>query len=142
MLSEPNLADQIFVENTAAADGQLIVAIHENRGGSTVTRPWDAYPQFFTINMTGGRERVSDGRHMGESAVFLARSRYLRSLPKRSDAGLTCSQEYGPTQELLPPTMTFTRESGPNVMSESPAVSFRGRRALSNESKDPKRCIR
>ena len=60
MLSATNQADQIFVENSGAADGRFIVAIHENRGESAVTRPWDAYPQFFTINTDWGEFSFDD----------------------------------------------------------------------------------
>lgn len=44
-----NLSALHLVENARVAQGRLIVAIHANRSASTVTRPGEAYPQFFHI---------------------------------------------------------------------------------------------
>jgi len=38
-----------IVENCVPTSGRLIVLAHANRSASTVTRPGDAYPQFFSI---------------------------------------------------------------------------------------------
>ncbi|MBN1858783.1 succinylglutamate desuccinylase/aspartoacylase family protein [Candidatus Bipolaricaulota bacterium] len=56
-----NLAAQLIVENASATTGRIIVAIHENRSGSTVTRPGDAYPQFFTIETDWGEKKFRMG---------------------------------------------------------------------------------
>ena len=56
-----NLAAQMLVENAGVSEGRLIVAIHENRSGSTVTRPGDAYPQFFTIETDWGSKKFRMG---------------------------------------------------------------------------------
>ena len=44
-----NLAAQLLVENAQLEKGRLIVAIWANRSASTVSRPGDAYPQFYHI---------------------------------------------------------------------------------------------
>jgi hypothetical protein len=56
-----NLAAQVFVENAGVSEGRLIVAIHENRSASTVTRPGDAYPQFFNIETDWGSKMFRMG---------------------------------------------------------------------------------
>ncbi len=57
-----NLAAMLVVENATPRQGRLIVAIHMNRSASTVSRPGDAYPQFFTIPTPWGSQtfRVGD----------------------------------------------------------------------------------
>jgi hypothetical protein len=56
-----NLAAEVLVENAQPVSGRLIVAIHENRSASTVTRPGDAYPQFFTISTDWGEKKFRMG---------------------------------------------------------------------------------
>jgi hypothetical protein len=56
-----NLAAQVLVENAKPTVGRLIVAIHQNRSASTVTRPGDAYPQFFTIPTDWGSMKFRMG---------------------------------------------------------------------------------
>jgi hypothetical protein len=56
-----NLAAQVFVENAEPTTGRLIVSIHQNRSASTVTRPGDAYPQFFTIPTDWGEKKFRMG---------------------------------------------------------------------------------
>lgn len=56
-----NLAAQVLVENARPTTGRLIVAIHQNRSASTVTRPGDAYPQFFTIKTDWGEKKFRMG---------------------------------------------------------------------------------
>jgi len=56
-----NLAAQVIVENANVTTGRVIVAIHENRSASTVTRPGDAYPQFFTIETDWGEKKFRMG---------------------------------------------------------------------------------
>ncbi len=56
-----NLAAQLIVENAGVTTGRIIVAIHENRSASTVTRPGDAYPQFFTIETDWGEKKFRMG---------------------------------------------------------------------------------
>jgi len=56
-----NLAAQLIVENARVTAGRVLVAIHENRSGSTVTRPGDAYPQFFTIVTDWGEKKYRMG---------------------------------------------------------------------------------
>ncbi len=56
-----NLAAQVLVENAKPTTGRLIVAIHQNRSASTVTRPGDAYPQFFTIKTEWGSKKFRMG---------------------------------------------------------------------------------
>lgn len=52
-----SLTAQLIVETAKVTTGKLIVAIHANRSASTVTRPGDAYPQFFHIK-TGWGEKT------------------------------------------------------------------------------------
>jgi hypothetical protein len=56
-----NLAAQVFVENAEPTIGRILVAIHQNRSASTVTRPGDAYPQFFTIPTDWGEKKFRMG---------------------------------------------------------------------------------
>jgi hypothetical protein len=56
-----NLAAQLIVENAGVTTGRVLVAIHENRSASTVTRPGDAYPQFFTIQTDWGEKKFRMG---------------------------------------------------------------------------------
>jgi hypothetical protein len=56
-----NLSAEVLVENAQPTVGRLIVAIHENRSASTVTRPGDAYPQFFTIQTDWGEMKFRMG---------------------------------------------------------------------------------
>jgi hypothetical protein len=56
-----NLAAQVLVENAKPTVGRLIVAIHQNRSASTVTRPGDAYPQFFNIKTDWGAKKFRMG---------------------------------------------------------------------------------
>lgn len=56
-----NLAAQVFVEAAGVTTGRVLVVIHENRSASTVTRPGDAYPQFFTIPTDWGEKRYRMG---------------------------------------------------------------------------------
>ncbi len=53
------LAAELLVENTRPTSGRLMVAIHTNRSASTVTRPGEAYPQFYSIRRTGGRKNTA-----------------------------------------------------------------------------------
>lgn len=50
-----------FVENAKVRQGRLIVAIHANRSASTVTRPGDAYPQFYRIPTSWGERKFRMG---------------------------------------------------------------------------------
>jgi hypothetical protein len=56
-----SLAAEVLVENAQPTAGRLIVVIHENRSASTVTRPGDAYPQFFTIPTDWGEKKFRMG---------------------------------------------------------------------------------
>jgi hypothetical protein len=56
-----NLAADLVVEHAVPKEGRLIVAIHMNRSASTVTRPGDAYPQFFTIPTPWGSQTFRMG---------------------------------------------------------------------------------
>lgn len=56
-----NLTAQVIVENGVVEKGRVIVAIHANRSASTVTRPGDAYPQFYYIDTDWGRKRFRMG---------------------------------------------------------------------------------
>ncbi|GAH96191.1 unnamed protein product, partial [marine sediment metagenome] len=53
-----NLAAQVLVENAQVNKGRLIVAIWANRSASTVSRPGDAYPQFYHISTDWGKGRI------------------------------------------------------------------------------------
>lgn len=55
------LTAQVIVENGVVEKGRVIVAIHANRSASTVTRPGDAYPQFYHIDTDWGRKRFRMG---------------------------------------------------------------------------------
>lgn len=56
-----SLTAQVLVENAVLQQGRLIVAIHAARSASTVTRPGDAYPQFFTIPTDWGTKKFRMG---------------------------------------------------------------------------------
>lgn len=56
-----NLTAQLFVENVKIKQGRLIVAIRANRSASTVTRPGDAYPQFYNIVTPWGEKKFRMG---------------------------------------------------------------------------------
>jgi len=56
-----NLAAQLLVENARVEQGKLIVAIWANRSASTVSRPGDAYPQFYHIPTDWGIKKFRMG---------------------------------------------------------------------------------
>jgi hypothetical protein len=56
-----SLTAQVLVENLVVAEGKVIIGIHTNRSASTVTRPGDAYPQFFTIPTDWGEKKFRMG---------------------------------------------------------------------------------
>ena len=56
-----NLAAQVLVENAQVNRGRLIVAIWANRSASTVSRPGDAYPQFYHIPTDWGVKKFRMG---------------------------------------------------------------------------------
>ncbi len=56
-----NLSAEIFAENAVLEKGKLIIAIRANRSASTVTRPGDAYPQFYTIKTDWGEKKYRMG---------------------------------------------------------------------------------
>jgi len=56
-----NLAAQVLVENAQLEKGRLIVAIWANRSASTVSRPGDAYPQFYHIPTDWGIKKFRMG---------------------------------------------------------------------------------
>ena len=56
-----NLAAQLLVENAELEQGRLIVAIWANRSASTVSRPGDAYPQFYHIPTDWGIKKFRMG---------------------------------------------------------------------------------
>ena len=49
-----NLTAQLFVESAKLKQGKLVVIIRTNLSASTVTRPGDAYPQFYHIPTAWG----------------------------------------------------------------------------------------
>ena len=55
------LAAQVLVENAQVDKGRLIVAIWSNRSASTVSRPGDAYPQFYHIPTSWGIKKFRMG---------------------------------------------------------------------------------
>lgn len=55
------LAAQILVENAQVEKGRLIIAIWSNKSASTVTRPGDAYPQFYHISTAWGIKKFRMG---------------------------------------------------------------------------------
>lgn len=55
------LAAQVLVENANIEKGRLIVVIWANRSASTVSRPGDAYPQFFHIATPWGSKKFRMG---------------------------------------------------------------------------------
>lgn len=50
-----------LVENARPIEGRLLVAIHANRSGSTVTRPGEGYPTFYHIPTPSGVRRFRMG---------------------------------------------------------------------------------
>lgn len=56
-----NLAAQVFVENAMVEQGKLVVVLRANRSASTVTRPGDAYPQFYHISTDWGTKKYRMG---------------------------------------------------------------------------------
>jgi hypothetical protein len=56
-----NLAAQLLVENARVEKGRLLVAIWANRSASTVSRPGDAYPQFYHIPTAWGIKKFRMG---------------------------------------------------------------------------------
>lgn len=56
-----NLTAQLFVENAVVEKGKLIVVIRANRSASTVTRPGEAYPQFYHIETDWGTKKYRMG---------------------------------------------------------------------------------
>ena len=56
-----NLAAELIVENAKPTSGRILVAIHTNRSASTVTRPGDAYPQFYSIATSWGTKKYRMG---------------------------------------------------------------------------------
>ncbi len=55
------LAAELLVENARPTSGRLMVAIHTNRSASTVTRPGEAYPQFYSIKTDWGQKKYRMG---------------------------------------------------------------------------------
>jgi hypothetical protein len=56
-----NLTAELLVETAQVEVGRLIVAIRANRSASTVTRPGDAYPQYYTIPTAWGEKQYRMG---------------------------------------------------------------------------------
>ena len=56
-----NLTAQVLVENAQVDRGRLVVAIWANRSASTVSRPGDAYPQFYHISTDWGIKKFRMG---------------------------------------------------------------------------------
>ena len=56
-----NLTAELLVETAKVEAGRLIVAIRANRSASTVTRPGDAYPQYYTIPTAWGEKQYRMG---------------------------------------------------------------------------------
>lgn len=56
-----NLTAQVFVENAMIEQGKLVIVIRANRSASTVTRPGDAYPQFYNIATDWGVKKYRMG---------------------------------------------------------------------------------
>ena len=50
-----------IIENTVPTEGRILVATRANRSASTVTRPGDAYPQFFHIPTAFGQRKFRNG---------------------------------------------------------------------------------
>lgn len=50
-----------MIENAKPTTGKLLVATRANRSASTVTRPGDAYPQYYTINTEFGSRKFRMG---------------------------------------------------------------------------------
>ncbi len=56
-----NLSAELLVENAKPTAGKLLVAIHTNRSASTVTRPGEAYPQFYSVKTAWGQKKYRMG---------------------------------------------------------------------------------
>jgi hypothetical protein len=56
-----NLVAQLFVETAKVTRGKLVMVIWANRSASTVTRPGDAYPQFYHIKTDWGVKKFRMG---------------------------------------------------------------------------------
>lgn len=56
-----NLTAQILIENAQLTQGKLVVVTRANRSASTVTRPGDAYPQFYHIKTAWGEKKFRMG---------------------------------------------------------------------------------
>ncbi|HOK84378.1 MAG TPA: succinylglutamate desuccinylase [Pseudothermotoga sp.] len=56
-----NLTAELIVENLRVKKGKVIIAIRANRSASTVTRPGDAYPQFYHIETPWGVKKFRMG---------------------------------------------------------------------------------
>lgn len=56
-----NLTAQVLVENALVEKGRLIVAIWANKSASTVSRPGDAYPQFYHVTTDWGSKKFRMG---------------------------------------------------------------------------------
>ena len=56
-----HLVAQLMVETAKVAQGKLVIAIRANRSASTVTRPGDAYPQFYHIATDWGEKKFRMG---------------------------------------------------------------------------------
>ncbi|MFZ2331323.1 MAG: succinylglutamate desuccinylase, partial [Atribacterota bacterium] len=55
------LAAQVLVENARVEQGRLIVAIWSNKSASTMSRPGEAYPQFYHIKTSWGVKKFRMG---------------------------------------------------------------------------------
>jgi hypothetical protein len=56
-----SLTAQLLVENAVMRQGKAFIVIHDNKSGSTVTRPGDAYPRFFRITTPWGIKKFRMG---------------------------------------------------------------------------------
>jgi len=56
-----SLTAALLVESIKVVEGRVLVAVHQTRSASTVTRPGDAYPQFFTIETDWGEKKFRMG---------------------------------------------------------------------------------
>ena len=56
-----NLTAELLVETAQVEVGRLIVSIRANRSASTVTRPGEAYPQYYTIPTAWGEKQYRMG---------------------------------------------------------------------------------
>lgn len=56
-----NITAELLVENAELSYGKLIIAIHSNRSASTVTRPGEGYPQFYSMKTPWGSKKYRMG---------------------------------------------------------------------------------